>query len=293
MQEQARIGGLPRRFTKMAGAGNDFLVFEGAAFVGPREAETIRRLCRRGTGVGADGVLFVHERDVVKGRPRVVADYHNADGGAARFCANGTRCAARFAARRLAGAGEGTVELVVVTGWGEIGATVRPDGAVTLALPESVLVGPAVDSFDAEGRSLAPEATSCSVGVPHLVVFTAAGVEVETLDLPALAPALRRHRDMPEGANVNFVSARGASRLSVRSWERGVEAETLSCGSGVVAAAIVAAARAGQDPPVSVMTRSGSVLLVDFRLDGSVARDVTLTGDARLVFEGELTEEAL
>ena len=96
------VGGLPKRFTKMAGAGNDFLVFPGPANVGSREAATIRRLCRRGTGVGADGVLFVH-REPEGGR--VVADYYNADGGSARFCANGTRCTARFA--RLTGlAGE-------------------------------------------------------------------------------------------------------------------------------------------------------------------------------------------
>ncbi len=92
---------------------------------------------------------------------------------------------------------------------------------------------------------------------------------------------------------MNFVSVRGGSRLSVRSFERGVEAETLSCGSGVVASAVVAGAARGQLPPVSVATRSGSALVVDFRLEGSLAHDVTLTGDARVVFRGELTEEAV
>jgi diaminopimelate epimerase len=92
---------------------------------------------------------------------------------------------------------------------------------------------------------------------------------------------------------VNFVSVRGGSRLSVRSYERGVEAETLSCGSGVVASAVVAGAERGQLPPVSVATRSGSALVVDFRLEGSLAHDVTLTGDARVVFEGLLKEEAV
>ena len=92
---------------------------------------------------------------------------------------------------------------------------------------------------------------------------------------------------------MNFVSVRGVSRLSVRSFERGVEAETLSCGSGVVASAVVAGAVRGQQPPVSVATRAGSALVVDFRLEGSLAHDVTLTGDARVVFQGALTEEAL
>ncbi len=273
----------------MSGAGNDFLVFEGSSVVGPREAETIRRLCRRGTGVGADGVLFVSPAAGLGERPGVSVDYFNADGGSARFCANGTRCAARFSVLR----GLAPAELAVRTGWGTLGAAVRPDGSVTLWLPEPVAVGVHVPTFDPDGLLVAPRAASVAVGVPHLVVFCAEEVEVETLDVGALGPPLRRHPELPAGANVNFVSPRGASRLAVRSYERGVEAETLSCGSGVVASAVVAAAERGQTPPVSVATRSGSALVVDFRLDGSLARDVTLTGDARVVFEATLWEEAL
>ena len=285
----ATIGGLARSFWKMAGAGNDFLVFAGTANVGPREAETIRRLCRRGTGVGADGVLFVSEKEGPGPRREVRVDYFTADGGPARFCANGTRCAARFAVLRdMADA-----ELVAHTGWGAIGATVRPDGNVTLRLPEPIALGGPVPTFDPGGRSVEPRATSVVVGVPHLVVFCAGEVEVETLDVAALGPPLRRHPLLPEGANVNFVSVRGGSRLSARTFERGVEAETLSCGSGVVASAVVAAAERGQVPPVSVATRSGSALVVDFRLEGSLAHDVTLTGDARFVFEALLHPEAL
>jgi diaminopimelate epimerase len=283
------VGGLSRLFWKMAGAGNDFLVFSGTAAVGGREAETIRRLCRRGTGVGADGVLFVSEKEGAAPRREVRVDYFNADGGPARFCANGTRCAARFAVLRdMADA-----ELVAWTGWGPIRATVRADGNVTLRLPEPIAVGGWVPTFDPDGRDVEPRAASLTVGVPHLVVFCAEGVEVETLDVGTLGPPLRRHPELPEGANVNFVSVRGGSRLSVRTFERGVEAETLSCGSGVVAAAVVAGAERGQLAPVSVATRSGSALVVDFRLEGSLAHDVTLTGDARLVYEGLLKEEAV
>lgn len=286
----ATIGGLNRSFWKMAGAGNDFLVFAGAPPIGAREAETIRRLCRRGTGVGADGVLFVTDREAPDGaRPEVRVDYFNSDGGRARFCANGTRCAARFAVLR----GLAAEELVLHTGWGPIAATVRADGNVTLRLPEPIAVGATVPTFDPSGRQVEPRAASVTVGVPHLVVFCAEGVEVETLDVATLGPPLRRHPELPEGANVNFVSVRGGARLSVRTFERGVEAETLSCGSGVVAAAVVAGAERGQTPPVSVATRSGSALVVGFRLEGSLAHDVTLTGDARLVFEGLLKEEAL
>ncbi|MEO6326671.1 MAG: diaminopimelate epimerase, partial [Thermoanaerobaculia bacterium] len=212
-----------------------------------------------------------------------------ADGGAARFCANGTRCAARFAFLK----GEAEREMAVATGWGLIGAVIRADGDVTLRLPETIEPGPSLDTFDPEGRLLEPEAVSLSVGVPHLVVFTAPEVEVETLDVAALGPPLRRHPGLPDGANVNFVSVREGSRLSVRSYERGVEAETLSCGSGVVAAAVVAGLRRGLQPPIAISTRSGTSLVVDFVWDAGVARDVSLTGEARLVFEATLTDEAL
>src|SRR5437016_1592249 len=110
----------------MSGAGNDFLVFSGRVAVGPRESATIRAVCRRGTGVGADGVLFV---EAVRGR--VFLDYYNADGSRARFCANGTRCAARYASERLAAG----AETVVATDWGDVPASVK-EGAVTLRLPE-------------------------------------------------------------------------------------------------------------------------------------------------------------
>ena len=102
------------------------------------------------------------------------------------------------------------------TGWGAIGATVRPDGNVTLRLPEPIALGGSVETFDREGRQVEPRAASLTVGVPHLVVFCAGDVEVETLDVAALGPPLRRHPDLPEGANVNFVSVRGGARLAVR-----------------------------------------------------------------------------
>ncbi len=272
------LGSLPRRFTKMSGAGNDFLVWEGTVTAGAAEIAAIRLLCRRGTGVGADGVLFVH-RD---GPGRVAVDYLNADGSVGRFCGNGTRCAARFAAlRELA-----PETMTVRTGWGDVAA--RVDGArVALTLPEPVAVGRAVMSLDATG-TLERAAYALAVGVPHVVAFVAAGADLATLDLARFGPALRRHPDMREGANANFVEVLGPSRLRVRTWERGVEGETLACGSGVVASAVTACALGRARAPVALETRSGETLDVGFRFEGEVARDVTLAGDARVVFEGTL-----
>ncbi len=282
----APFGSLPLAFTKMSGAGNDFLVFGARVERGPKETEAIRRLCRRGTSVGADGVLFVFAEREGDPSSRVVADYVNADGSVGRFCGNGTRCAARFAfLRGLAGP-----SLVVATGWGAVGATVHADGSVALALPEPVAVGRSVPSLDATGGILERDAFALVVGVPHVILYVKTDVDLDALDLSILGPLNRRHPAMREGANANFVKMLSASRIAVRTWERGVEAETLACGSGAVASAVMTSFLTGSAPPVAVSTRSGETLWVSFVRDGEVARDLTLTGDARVVFEGTLEE---
>ncbi|MDL2718468.1 MAG: diaminopimelate epimerase [Acidobacteriota bacterium] len=278
------LGALPLAFTKMSGAGNDFLVFGERAPMGEKEIAAIRRLCRRGTGVGADGALFVTAERPGDASSRVVADYRNADGSVGRFCGNGTRCAARFAVLR----GLARPACVVLTGWGAVGAEVSPSGSVMLALPEPIAAGRPIPSFDAAGRTLEPEAFALLVGVPHLVVFLKEGIALDTLDLSVLGPVHRHHPAMPEGANANFVKVLSPSRLALRTWERGVEAETLACGSGAVASAVASSLARGLAPPVSVATRSGETLEVGFTPDGEVARCVTLRGDARVVFEGTL-----
>lgn len=282
--ESSPLGALPLAFTKMSGAGNDFLVFDDRAPRDEKEIAAIRRLCRRGTGVGADGVLFVTAEKPGDPSSRVVADYRNADGSVGRFCGNGTRCAARFAVLR----GLARPACVVLTGWGAVGAEVSPSGSVTLALPEPVAAGRAVPALDAGGKTLEPDAFALLVGVPHLVAFLKEGIGLDALDLSVLGPVHRHHPAMPEGANANFVKVLSPSRIAIRTWERGVEAETLACGSGAVASAVVSSLLRGFPPPVSVATRSGEALEVGFMPDGEVARDVTLRGDARVVFEGTL-----
>jgi diaminopimelate epimerase len=263
----------------MSGGGNDFLVFEAdGRRLSDEDRGRVARLCRRGLSVGADGALFLSRGDA--GAVRV--DYYNADGGLAAFCANGTRCAARYAVTRgLSSNGSPVLE----TGWAPIRATVEGD-RVTLALPD---VEPPGAPVPISGSGLPSTAIPIRVGVPHLVVF-AHGLA----DLPVarLAPPLRRHPAMPEGANVNFVEAEASGPIRVRTFERGVEGETLACGSGVVASAIVTALEKGITPPVRCRTASEAVFSVDFEKRGGGAARVTLTGDAREIFAGELTEEA-
>ncbi len=278
-------GPFPSRFAKMSGAGNDFVVFLERAPAGPEAGEAIRRVCDRRTGIGADGALFVTAERHGDRPTRVVADYFNADGGAARFCANGTRCAARIASLRL----DAGREFVVVTGWGAVGARIAGSGRVTIALPEPVRLGRALPTLGLGG--IAAEAVEVEVGVPHLVVAIPDAASLADLDLPSLGPPLRRHPEMPDGANVNFVARTGASALAIRTWERGVENETLACGSGTVASAAVAALRDEAAGPIGVKTRSGETLVVDFdRAEGGLT-GLRLTGDARLLYEGEIRWE--
>jgi diaminopimelate epimerase len=158
---------------------------------------------------------------------------------------------------------------------------------VTLELPSvSAPDGPVHIS----GRGLPPTAVPVIVGVPHLVVFVRG--DLRSFPVERHGPPLRHHPEMPEGANVNFVRAGRSGRIEVRTFERGVEGETLSCGSGVVAAAIAAARQGVAASPVTCGTRSGVDLVVEFRDGETAITGVKLTGDAREVFSGDLTPEA-
>ncbi|HEY6049908.1 MAG TPA: diaminopimelate epimerase, partial [Thermoanaerobaculia bacterium] len=239
----------------------------------------IALLSRRGLSVGADGALFLSQGE----GSRVHLDYFNADGGLASFCANGTRCAARYAVTR--GLVDGR-DPVLETGWGLIRARVD-DSSVTLRLPGLALPGAPVGIA---GERLPSEAIPINVGVPHLVVFV--NGDLSELPIARLAPPLRRHPAMPDGANVNFVEVTGPSNMRVRTYERGVEGETLACGSGVVASAIVAARRGLVSAPVVCATRSGAAFTVDFSERDDEIVDARLTGDAREIYSAELTADA-
>ena len=271
---------LPTRFVKMAGGGNDFLVFEAdGRRLSAEDHGRIALLCRRGLSVGADGALFLSPG----GGGAVRVDYFNADGGLASFCANGTRCAARYVVRHRLAPGDSPL---LETGWAPVRASVRGD-SVTLSLPDVAAPGAALPI---SGDALPPTAVPIEVGVPHLVVFV--DEDLDALPIEELAPPLRRHPALREGANVNFVHVSGSGHIRVRTFERGVEGETLACGSGVVASAIVAALEKGIAPPVLCQTKSGAVFSVSFDVHDRAVTGVTLTGDAREIYSGELTEEA-
>lgn len=266
------------RFAKWHGAGNDFLLFlpeDGPELLHnlPRWAP---RLCHRQMGIGADGVLLV----VPQEGNRLRLHYFNRDGSRAAFCANGSRCVAAFVARRL-----GLQRMLLVTDFAPIPAEVSGH-RVTLELPPArpggwleLPVGWAI------WRGF-----SATVGVPHLVV----PVAWEDFWVRPLgeAPLLRAHPLLgAEGANVHFARIQ-KGELWLRSFERGVEGETLACGSGAVAAACVAVAEGWLAPPVAVRTASGRVLEV-VPMTPDPWGPLRLAGPAERVAEGEVAPELL
>jgi diaminopimelate epimerase len=271
----------PLTFTKMAGAGNDFLVIDNRAGRVTDPAELARRVCTPHLSVGADGLILIETSARATFRMR----YWNADGSVGEFCGNGTRCAARFAFVNVIAPRRMTIE----TGAGIVAAEVSEGGQVALALPPP-------HGFRAElplrvgGRDI--RGAFIVVGVPHYVIFLRD--ELWSQDIVPLGRAVRSHRELqPAGANVDFVVVRGEHEIEVRTYERGVEAETLSCGSGVVASSAVAALFGRVKSPVSVLTRSGIALEVGLSLDGREVRDVQLRGDARLVYRSAFTPETI
>jgi diaminopimelate epimerase len=263
----------------MSGAGNDFVVLDGAVWesLSGDRAAWVRGICRRGLSVGADGVLVV----AAAGSGRVRVDFFNPDGGAA-FCGNGSRCAARYAALR--GFAQGPA-MILETAAGDVPATLDGKSVTLTLLPPQDRGELVLTAGGASYRGRLVEA-----GVPHFVLPVDG---LASYPLLSVAPALRSHTLLgPSGANVNCVERDTAGRLHVRTFERGVENETLACGSGAVAVAL-AARLAGAPETVVVVPRSGLLLKVTIEGDPRQPIRAHLAGDARVVFEGVLDADGI
>jgi diaminopimelate epimerase len=268
-------------FVKMHGAANDFVVIDPRAPFLPSadaaRAALVQRLCDRRRGVGADGVLLL-ERD----REQDYAmRYFNADGGAADFCGNGARCLARFALDLGLGA-RGEVRFTTPAGVMRA-RRAGEDGAIEVSVGLIDAAGP-VETVVAAGREFAGR--SIRAGVPHFVVPTE---RVEWVPLAEWGAALRHHpRFEPEGTNVDFVARLAPGRVAMRTYERGVEAETLACGSGAIASALWAVVE-GERAPIAVLTAGGDELQVGLTPQGA-RWEATLRGPATVAYRGEWTE---
>jgi diaminopimelate epimerase len=264
-------------FTKMNGAGNDFVLLDNRNGALQLSGGMIARLCDRHRGVGADGLLLVEP--AAQGADFRMR-YYNADGGEAEMCGNGARCFARFA-REVSG--HSADALSFETPAGVISATF--DGnlvEIVMSDPHSHRP-PAL--LPVRGRDL--EVHFLNTGVPHAVVFVE---DLEKTDVVADGAALRYHEAFaPRGTNANFARAVGPGHIAIRTYERGVEGETLACGTGVCAAAILHHLRSGEPGPIAVTVRGGDTLTVSFAATVDGFRDVRLKGPADFVFAGTIS----
>jgi diaminopimelate epimerase len=263
------------RFTKMNGAGNDFVMIDNRAGDLQLASEQISKICDRHRGVGADGVLVL-ERPTNGANFRM--RYYNADGGEAEMCGNGARCFARYASH-VAGPVE---KLSFETPAGVIGADLHGElVCLQMSEPKDLRLGIKIPLGDQvlDGHFV-------NTGVPHAVIPVD---DLEKVDVRGTGSAIRHHELFsPQGANANFLKRRGDRQISIRTYERGVENETLACGTGVVASALVFAATERVDGPIGVLVRGGNELKVGFDKVGDRFLNVTLTGPADFVFEGTI-----
>ncbi len=271
----------PIEFWKMSGSGNDFILIDNRdEHIQEKEmSRLVERACRRRISVGADGVIFVV--------PSKTCDFgwrfFNADGGEVEMCGNGGRCVSRFAFLKGIAGSNMTFETLA----GPVSAEVR-SRRVKILMPKP---GPALMDIDLEFQQGWVHCDFINTGVPHVVV----GVEALS-DHPVTTQgrAIRYHaRFSPEGTNANFMIRVGPDRLALRTYERGVEDETLACGTGAIASALVGALRGMVLSPVTVETRGGEDLVIHFERKGDSFEKVWLEGNTTIVYEGRLNPETL
>ena len=268
--------GLP--FWKMSGSGNDFVFFDARAggLDGLRAPGAVQAICARGTGIGADGVVFLERGASAEEAFRIT--YLTADGSRASLCGNASLCSVRLAAE-LGAVGEG--EFRFGTDAGVLGARMR-HGRPEIDLQPVVEVRPdAGIALEAGERRMG----FAVAGVPHLTVLVD---DLEAVDVVRRGRPLRHHGSLADGANVNFVAPDDGG-WRIRTYERGVEGETLACGTGAVASAVLLTAWGQATGEVGLRTRSGNELRVRLRRSGK-GWQPSLGGEGRLVFAGSFGE---
>jgi diaminopimelate epimerase len=276
-------------FTKMHGAGNDFILVD--KILNPQatlSAELVKQICHRNFGIGADGVLFFNENS------NLAYDliYFNADGTTGSLCGNGARCGAYYAFSK----GVVKEEKFNFNSNGRIySAEVLEGGGIKFYFnqPERIKL-----NFKVKFAEQLINASFADTGTPHLVINIADVMKnpkdisskfdaIDEFPVFEFGRGLRYHNDFaPNGVNVNFIQIT-ESGILIRTYERGVENETLACGTGSAASALTASINYKIKAPVNLITKGGSVLIVDFNYDGTSVNDFSLTGPAQIVFNGE------
>ena len=264
----------------MNGAGNDFVVinnFDGALNVDLHAMAQI--LCARGLGIGADGILFLQKSDWAD----FEMYYLNSDGSEGGMCGNGGRCISRFAfLNGICGA-----RMQFIAHGHEYSAEVLNAEKVQLHFPDPDEIVPS-KKIPVDSKIL--DATFVHPNTDHTVLTGGNGFEkVDAADLVPLARKIRYSSDIfPRGTNVNLIEQIGENKIRMRTYERGVENETLACGTGAVACAITAALRYEMKSPINILTTGKEALVVSFNRDGMHFTNLVLEGSARVVFQGKV-----
>lgn len=268
------------QFSKLSGAGNDFIMIDNReGILDGNINEWVQKVCRKGMSVGADGVILVEPSDKADFKMR----YFNADGSEAETCGNGARCVARFA--QLKGIAKPTMKFETLAGLYK--AFVSKTGLVKVQMSEP---GAPKYHIPLELSTGKYEGHFINTGVPHVVVMVD---DLNKLDVFQVGREIRSHKEFaPAGTNVNFAKSIGPKTIRIRTYERGVEDETLACGTGSIASSIILFRLRKVMSPVTVQTQGGQQLIISFDSDEKKVYNVFLEGEARLVYEGSLTEEA-
>lgn len=273
----------PIPFEKMNGTGNDFVVIDNRGGIIPLEeqAEFAQKVCRRMFSIGADGLILIETSETCD----FSWNFYNADGSVAEMCGNGSRCAARFAYRHKICGPKMSFETLAGVIEAEI-CDEEENVRVKMTQPYDFRLDLSLRLDDVEYP-----VTYVNTGVPQAIIF----VEEDDVPVKKWGRKVRFHEIFePSGTNANFVTCLDDGKIKVRTYERGVEDETMACGTGAVASAIYAAMLRGMDSPIDVVTSGGDTLTIHFDLqDGPVVESVYLEGPARVVCIGILTPEAV
>lgn len=266
-------------FSKLNGSGNDFLIVDnrGKVMRGIDLPAFVAKVCDRSRSIGADGMIFIERSR----RADFRWNFFNADGSAAEMCGNGGRCAARYAfERRIAPRAMAFETLAGIVRAEVSGRRVK----LQMTPPRGLALS---QTLSLDGKTISY--SFLDTGVPHAVLFVP---DLEAIDLAGTGRAIRYHKAFaPRGTNVNFAQAAGGA-VRVRTYERGVEGETLACGTGAVAAGILAALHGLARPPVAIRTRGGETLTIHFVPERDGFGDVFLEGDTAWACDGVINEEA-
>jgi len=267
-------------FYKMSGSGNDFIIIDNreGTYDKLKTPEFVTAVCRRSISIGADGLIFIENSKSCD----FIWRFYNSDGSAPEMCGNGARCAARFAV--LNGIAGKSMSFETVAGI--ITAQVKSEVVkIRLSQPGEMKTNVNLD-VDGEILSL----SFINTGVPHAIILLD---DIETVQIKELGSKIRFHKYFqPVGTNVNFISIASDNVVNIRTYERGVEDETFACGTGSVAAALVAVAMGRVSSPVKVKTRSNEILTVHVKENSPPFKEVYLEGGTRVVYEGEIWDEA-